>query len=177
MHKIVALVTTGALVIATANIAASGEGKNTSQALAQTPTPPTGTQPLPCTPAKKLLKRKNWRDAHPLRGEDICEIGRRRLAKLKERFFLWRRYRSIAPYYLGENDPWLRWVATPAYIVRCETRGYYGRGRWRAANASGAVGPYQLLGWGAPYPADTPHEKVRNHEIAASLGLGNWACA
>jgi hypothetical protein len=121
--------------------------------------------------------RKNWQDPKPLAGTNLC-IPRQHVAKHMTGFRRWQSYREVAPYRgFNEGDPYLKWLAVPAYIVACETNGYRGEGRWHAANSSGAVGPYQLLGWGAPYPADTPREKVRNHEIASGLSLGNWACA
>lgn len=80
---------------------------------------------------------------------------------------------SLTPYDCGSAGSF----AIPCYIVECES-GY----SWNAANPSGAVGPYQLLGWGAPYPADTKAEKMKNHRIAAELwaggaGASNWVCA
>lgn len=72
--------------------------------------------------------------------------------------------------------PYGRW-AIPTYIVECESGG-----SWSAYNPSGAVGPYQLLGWGAPYPAVTMHEKMMHHRIARDVwaggaGASNWVCA
>lgn len=66
--------------------------------------------------------------------------------------------------------------AIPPYIVACESHG-----SWYAHNPSGASGPYQLLGWGAPYPATTPQTWALNHVIAARVwrtqGAGAWTCA
>lgn len=68
-----------------------------------------------------------------------------------------------------------RW-AIPWKVVWCESSG-----RWRAANASGAVGPYQLLGHGAIYPASTRAAKMQNHRIARRLylasRLGPWTAS
>ena len=51
-------------------------------------------------------------------------------------------------------------------------------GSWSAANPSGAVGPYQLLGHGAPYPVTSRAQAMEHHRIAASLyasqGLAPW---
>lgn len=87
-------------------------------------------------------------------------------------FGRYRALRRIAPY-PGGGTYW----AVPYYIVLCESGG-----SWSAANPSGAVGPYQLLGWGAPYPARTWREKMENHRIAARVyaggaGASNWVCA
>lgn len=94
--------------------------------------------------------------------------------KRKIAFFRYRQFRLIAPY-PGGGTYW----AIPYYIVYCESGT---SGLWMAANPSGAVGPYQLLGWGAPYPADTWAEKMENHRIAAEVwaggaGASNWVCA
>jgi len=51
-------------------------------------------------------------------------------------------------------------------------------GSWQAANPSGAVGPYQLLGHGAPFPVTTYDQAMQHHRIAAALyassGLAPW---
>jgi len=68
-----------------------------------------------------------------------------------------------------------RW-AIPWYIVACESHG-----RWDAWNRSGAIGPYQLLGHGAPWPANTPGRRRAHHRIARQLwlryGSRPWVCA
>jgi hypothetical protein len=122
--------------------------------------------------------RKNWRAESPLKGTSLC-VPRRHVAKHMTGFRRWQSYREVAPYRgFNEGDPYLKWLAVPAYIVSCETKGYRGEGRWHARNSSGAAGVYQLMPfWGAPYPANTAREKVQNHEIASRLSLGNWACA
>ena len=133
-----------------------------------------------CTPLKVIYAEKQWRDATPRDKKQPCPTKTERGARNTiEHFRLWRRYRQAAPHAgLREGDPWLRYLAVPSYIVRCETNGYHGESRWRAANSSGAAGPYQLMPeWGRPFPANTPEEKVRNHEIASGLALSNWACA
>ena len=84
----------------------------------------------------------------------------------------YREFRQIAPY-PGGGTYW----SIPYYIVDCESHG-----DWGAANPSGAVGPYQLLGWGAPYPARTWRERMANHRIAAEVfaggaGASSWVCA
>lgn len=79
---------------------------------------------------------------------------------------------SLTPY-PGPNGT--RW-AIPWSIVNCESHG-----RWDAYNPSGASGPYQLLGWGAPMPANTPARRLAHHRIAARVwaggaGRSNWVC-
>ncbi len=107
------------------------------------------------SPSHRQAMRKTW-------GADKLRYGRYRALRL------------VAPYPGGGT-----WWAIPYYIVYCESGT---SGLWAAANPSGAVGPYQLLGWGAPYPAYTWREKMANHRIAASVwaggaGASNWACA
>lgn len=45
-------------------------------------------------------------------------------------------------------------------------------GSWSAYNPSGALGPYQLLGKGAPFPADTRAKRLTHHRIAGALWDG-----
>jgi hypothetical protein len=83
-----------------------------------------------------------------------------------------RMIRRLTPYHCATGR-----FAVPCYIIACESHG-----SWTAANPSGAVGPYQLLGWGAPWPADTRAKRLAHHRIAARLwdggkGASNWACA
>jgi hypothetical protein len=89
----------------------------------------------------------------------------------RQRFGRYRAFRRIAPYPGGGT-----WWSIPYSIVYCESRG-----EWGAYNPSGAVGPYQLLGWGAPYPATTWRERMANHRIARELwisqGSSPWVCA
>lgn len=80
---------------------------------------------------------------------------------------------ALTPYDCGSNGSF----AIPCYIVNCESR--YS---WSAANPSGAVGPYQLLGWGAPWPVRSQADKTAHHRIAAQLwsggaGASHWVCA
>jgi hypothetical protein len=86
------------------------------------------------------------------------------------RVALWRWHRRI-----DAITPYGKW-AIPPYIVYCESGG-----SWSAYNPSGASGPYQLLGWGAPMPANTAWARARHHEIAARVlriqGLSAWVCA
>lgn len=71
-----------------------------------------------------------------------------------------------------------RW-AIPYPVVACEG----GADGWSKFNdaGSGAAGPYQLLGWGAPMPANTPAKRLQHHRIARRLylasGLGPWAAS
>jgi hypothetical protein len=81
-------------------------------------------------------------------------------------------YHRLTPYGGPGKTRW----AIPYSIVACESGG-----SWTAANPSGAVGPYQLLGWGAPYPATTWPLKMANHRIASQVyaggaGRSNWVC-
>lgn len=86
-----------------------------------------------------------------------------------------RRIDAVTPF-RGPNGT--RW-AIPYSVVACEG-GWNG---WSTMNrqGSGAAGPYQLLGWGAPMPANTPTRRARHHEIARRLyrasGLGPWTAS
>lgn len=162
MKKFLALAVCCASVSVPYALAQSTEGDTT----------PTTTPAVSCTPMKSLLSTKHWRDAHPLRGENPCDSPNARA--LKEHFALYRRYRSVTPFRCqhGSYGTW----AVPCYIIECES-GF----SWTAYNPSGARGPYQLLGWGAPYPARTFRQQVANHEIAARVyaggsGRSNWVC-
>jgi hypothetical protein len=139
-----------------------------SIAAADSPPAANTTAPAPCIPLKAIYSEHHWREAHPMRGENPCREGNAR--KVKEHFFLYRRYRQITPYRCqrGSYGTW----AIPCYIIACESHF-----SWSAANPSGAVGPYQELGWGAPFPVRNFRDKLRHHEIAHSLSLSNWVCA
>jgi hypothetical protein len=76
------------------------------------------------------------------------------------------RHPELALPFPGPNGT--RW-AIPWAVVKCESGT---SGLWRAANPSGAVGPYQLLGWA---------KRLVHHRIAARLyatnGLRDWAAS
>jgi len=82
-------------------------------------------------------------------------------------------YRALTPYTGGGA----RW-AIPYPIVYCESGT---SGLWKAANPSGAQGPYQLLGHGQPWPVDSMADKMEHHEIArgfyVDLGTGPWVAS
>jgi hypothetical protein len=70
------------------------------------------------------------------------------------------------------------WVI-PAWCVRAESDG-----SWHVSNheGSGAIGPYQLLGHGAPWPVRARWQALEHHRIARGLyaarGLQPWvACS
>lgn len=86
----------------------------------------------------------------------------------------WRFYHKI-----DLITPYGEW-AIPSSIVMCESHEEW-TGRWSYNRSSGAAGPYQLLGWGAPYPAYSIYQKAENHMIAARVwaggrGRSNWVC-
>lgn len=106
------------------------------------------------------------------------QAGRRGL----DAIYRWQKWRTRHRYdifvsrlpYAGGGTRW----AIPWYIVYCESGT---SGLWSAYNSSGASGPYQLLGWGAPMPANTVDRKIAHHRIAASVwnggaGRSNWVC-
>jgi hypothetical protein len=146
-------------VLAGTQIAAADQGNSTP-----TPVVP-ATQP--CTPMKALLSWKRWQEAQPLAGENPCSSPNAK--KLMAHFRLYRHYRQITPYRCEPGKEGT--FAIPCYIIACESHF-----DWWARNPSGALWIYQLLGWGAPAPTSF-RNRVRNHEIAHSLALSNWACA
>lgn len=82
-------------------------------------------------------------------------------------------YYRLTPYSCGSAGRF----AIPCYVVACES--HYS---WSAYNPSGAVGPYQLLGWGAPFPVRSWADRMAHHRIASRLwaggaGASNWVCA
>jgi len=117
---------------------------------------------------KKKIKKK----IHCARKAASKKIMRAKVARWKRWRISRERYWQLTPY-LGPHGS--RW-AIPWGIVRCESGG-----SWSAYNPSGASGPYQLLGHGAPFPADTRAERMANHRIAARLwnggrGRSAWVC-
>lgn len=179
--KRLALVAVAALTLAIAT-AAPAIPENT----AHHNTPPEARCLLP---SFEVFSGRVWRPAHWRRGDppaSTIAAAHRRIgcaASASHRHAMkaaWRqdrraynRYRElrlVAPY-PGNGE----WWAIPWPIVECES---LSSGLWTAANPSGAVGPYQLLGHGAPYPADTWAEKIENHEIAGALyaesGTSPW---
>jgi hypothetical protein len=117
---------------------------------------------------------KAWRAKLKCAGPANRRAMRKHWKRERGSYGRYRALRLIAPYPGGGT-----WWAIPYYIVYCESGT---SGLWAAANPSGAVGPYQLLGWGAPYPATTWRDKMANHRIAAAVwaggaGAGNWVCA
>lgn len=79
--------------------------------------------------------------------------------------------RSIAPYDCGSHGRF----AVPCSIVARESR--YS---WGAYNSSsGALGPYQFLGWRVPWPVRSAADRLAHHRMAARLwargaGASHW---
>lgn len=120
---------------------------------------------------------KNWRDGPKslqrleVRDHISCLERRKDRDKVKNlvatahrKLVRYRTLRSVTNYNCGGR--W-SWWAIECYIISCES-GF----SWGAANPSGAVGPYQLLGWGAPFPVSGWSDKMRHHRIANSLWGG-----
>jgi hypothetical protein len=130
---------------------------------------------VPCTSIKQIYSEKNWHEAKPARGQNVCAAANRGGARNTIRhFYEYREYRQITPYRCLRGSEGT--FAIPCSIISCESHF-----SWDAANPSGAVGPYQLLGWGAPYPARTFAQRLANHQIAARVyaggaGRSNWVC-
>jgi len=72
--------------------------------------------------------------------------------------------RRVAPFDCGSHGRF----AVPCPIVQRESR--YS---WGAYNASsGALGPYQFLGWRVPWPVRDSADKLAHHRMAARLWAG-----
>ena len=145
---------------------------------------------------------ERWRDPTPVRAAEKRAWQRHRLAILipKVRFSIsfyrerlsdrFDRYRAKQLAVQSHCIPGVTvysidgvCIAIPAYIVACETRGFYGENRWTALNPSGAAGIYQIMPeHGRPWPVDSVADKRAHHRIAAQLygggsGASNWVCA
>lgn len=70
--------------------------------------------------------------------------------------------------YIDSITQFGRW-AIPGNIVDCESSH---EGYWPADNPSGAIGPYQLLGKNAPWPAIHWRARAQHHIIAFRLWAG-----
>lgn len=117
-------------------------------------------------------RSKNSRKLGELR--ECARTNKTRKSMLKIHHRRKKQWRWVA--YIDRITPYGKW-AIPPYIVMCESGG-----AWSAYNPSGASGPYQLLGWGAPMPANTTARQATHHRIAARLwaggrGASHWVCA
>lgn len=81
------------------------------------------------------------------------------------------RIESITPYSCSFGR-----FAIPCGVVACESHGF-----WSSVNrSSGAIGPYQFLGWPVPWPVRSEADKLAHHRMARKLwnggaGAGHWA--
>lgn len=80
----------------------------------------------------------------------------------KRHLYRYAAFRRIARY-AGHGTYW----SIPWCIVEHESDG-----NWSAVGSEGALGPYQLNGQGAPFPATTWKEKMAHHRIAAAIWAG-----
>lgn len=118
-------------IAATLAVVAVGAVAISTQALGDTSiAPATPATQAPCLSAKQLLAPKHWREARPLRSENVCAIGQHRLDALKERFSDYRLYRHVATYHapFGHGPPSPadgRWWAKPWPVICGESRGNF----------------------------------------------------
>lgn len=190
---LVALTLAGATVGATTVDAQ--DAPQTTTTTAPTPPPP---KPKPCPTlrdhnqyARYVLRYSHrngdFRASVPTRRQlaklgrmRACAKGRAEPAKYRaERRFWKHRHREWAFHrYIDLITPFGAW-ATPVAIVDCEG-GQHGWNTWNH-KGSKAAGPYQLLGWGAPMPANTMRRRAMHHIIAHRLytrsGTGPWAAS
>lgn len=167
----------------------------------QAPPNPCDHHPRPAaeqrTLAADVFALRRWRDPAPgpgavatmrrLRG-CVDREARKAMARAwkaaKRNLVIEHAYRSIAVYPgLPGEGRFLRWLVIPAWVVEAETSecSAYGntlaagRCRWTIVNTSGsgACGPYQLLGH-TSCDTSSPLDKLRHHEVAATLPRGSW---
>ncbi len=101
----------------------------------------------------RVIAKQARADAHWCNRHAAC---RKRVAIREE-------IRQLTPYRGPDGTRY----AIPWRIIRCESGG-----SWTAANPSGAIGVYQLLGKGVPWPADTERKRLEHHRVAAALWAG-----
>lgn len=126
-----------------------------------------------CTPLKKIYSEKNWRERNPQRGHRACSVRRKAGAQNTVRHFKeYRTYRQIATMKCtGGSEGWFVPNPGSCSTIACES-GF----SWSAYNPSGAVGPYQLLGWGAPFPVHGFRDRLEHHILASRLSRSAWVC-
>lgn len=201
--RITTIVVTFIVAIVTALAVTDSPTPNASAQQAQDPEPtPTPAQtvapvatptPEPVVTVREYKRtvRKVYRFSHAggdFRARPVRRKQRMRLYEMRNDARSLKHRRMMLRYHHRWADQWYwhhridgltpygKW-AIPPYIVACESGG-----SWSAYNPSGASGPYQLLGWGAPMPANTAARMARHHEIAAGLwaggrGASHWVCA
>lgn len=118
---------------------------------------------------KRQIRKRVYCQAYP----KSVPIVRHHLAKYKRGHAYRLQVAAVTPYRGPDGRRW----AIPWYIVACESHG-----SWGAYNPSSALGPYQLLGKGAPFPANTRAKRLAHHRIAFNLyaggaGASHWVCA
>lgn len=122
------------------------------------------------TPVTRSERRRIRRRVMCLKPKSR-RIVRFHLERYKRHHGYRRAIAAVTPY-RGGGSTW----AIPYGIVLCESRG-----SWAAANPSGAIGPYQLLRKGAPWPVRGIVDRLSHHRIAFRLyaggaGRSHWVC-
>lgn len=200
MKRFVALATVAAFAYAGMIAATAAQTTTPTHGSAITaPSTPCDHHPRPAAEQRSLsadvFALRRWRDPAPgpgaiatmrrLRGcvdKQAREAMARAWKAAKRNLAIEHAYRSIAVYrgFSGEGR-FLRWLVIPAWVVEAETKRCSGYGdtlaagncRWTIANPSGACGPYQLLGH-TSCDTSSARDKLRHHEVAASLPRGSW---
>lgn len=151
--------------------------------------------------ARESYADRRWRRTRPLSRRKarairyhVACLERRRdrraitvyAKRRRERLRRWRRFRRVTPEPgLAGEGRWLRHLAIPAYVVRCETRGRTGMARYRVRG--GGAGAYQIQdptwrNYGGTRFAPTadrasPTEQATiARSILAVQGPSAWAC-
>lgn len=121
---------------------------------------------------QRVVRCQHTARSHRIVKRQLRQYKRRHVIRVRKHNQQVTEMRSLLPYDCGSHGRW----AIPCNIIACES-GF----SWSAYNPSGASGPYQLLGHGAPMPADTPEKRMQHHRIAAALwaggaGRSQWVC-
>lgn len=181
-----------AIVAIVGVVATSTSAEDVPAATTQTtPDPAQAARPsCPTAHQHNVLVRRTFRYstaggnfvARPVGKHKVKRLGSMRSCakhigeKNKHRVEL-RYYRSQARtwrwvHHIDVITPYGKW-AIPPVIVMCESGGL-----WWKSNPSGARGPYELLGHGEPWPANTSQAQAEHHEIAHELydsaGTSPW---
>lgn len=125
---------------------------------------------------RQKIRKRARRKMDVMRGCASSRKASRNMLRFQREQSADRRYRvqvsSLTPFQCSFGR-----FAIPCGIVACES---LSSGLWSAANPSGAIGPYQLLGHGAPWPVRTAADRLAHHRIARNLylsqGSGPWVC-
>ena len=125
-----------------------------------------------CTPIKVVYSEKNWRDAKPQSGVNVCFAPRAARKATTGHFYDYRHYRQIATmrckpgsegYSCPTQEAAQRSPVSPDLIVGRVTM-----------PLSGLTACISYSGMGQPWPIRGFHDRLMHHQIAATLSRGAW---